>query len=559
MRKKYIELMEKTLCAYSNDHINKYFNDVKRDGLSEHGFPRLASNIGILITHGKRYDLLPVFIEMMEFCCKSIPAVKAANNFSVREVISCIREIERNNVVDSDTIARWKRYLATVIPYDCYEICAKSPTDKAKNWALFACVSEFFRQQMGLCHSEEFIDVQIASQLQWLDENGMYMDAPGEVHHPMAYDMVSRALFAVLLDAGYRGKYYNDIDDCLRRSALITLKMQSPNGEMAFGGRSNQFLHNEPWMAAIYEYEAKRYAREGNTELAAIFKAATKRAIDVTEYWLSLDPIRHIKNRFPTETKFGCENYAYFDKYMITVASVLYCAYLICDDSIPTIEAKDHAPEIFMTTEHFHKLFVKAGGYGIEFDFNADAHYDACGLGRIQKEDAPSTICMAVPCPEDPIFTVNTEKPTALSFTPGIMRGVKWKFATDSDVIYEVTDSVKTSNSGEVSVLYRFGSECALAKYTVSSDGVSIAVSGSGKIAYMLPAFYFDGETYTDISLDGGVLSVSYKGWVCRYTSDSEITDAKKLGVNRNGCYKQFITSGSDSLTVKIEIFKNCV
>ena len=51
------------------------------------------------------------------------------------------------------------------------------------------------------------------------------------------------------------------------------------------------------------------------------------------EEWLSKTPIRHIKNRFPTETKYGCERYAYFDKYMTTVASNLWAAYTICDDS----------------------------------------------------------------------------------------------------------------------------------------------------------------------------------------------------------------------------------
>lgn len=556
MKEKYIELMERTLSAYSEEHINGYFDRVKRDGLTEHGFPRLASDIGILIAHGRRRDLLPTFLEMMEFCCKNIPVVNAANDFAVREVVGCIQEIEESDVVDAETLARWKGYLATIDPYTCYDIFNRF---HEKNWALFTCVSELFRQNMGLCDAEEFIDTQLASQFQWIDENGMYMDNSGNVHHHMNYDLVPRGLFVMLLNAGYRGKYYEKIDGILKRAALLTLKMQSPTGEIAFGGRSNQFLYNEEWMIVIFEYEARRYAREGNAELAAKFKAAVKRAIDVTEYWLSLYPIRHIKNRFPTETKFGCEDYAYFDKYMITVASNLHDAYLVCDDSIPTVEAKDHTPEVFMTSEHFHKLFVKASGYGIEFDFNADAHYDACGLGRIQREDAPSTICMALPCPEDPIFTVDLDEPIALSFAPGIMCGGEWKFATSPDVEYELLDSTKSEESAEAGVLCRFDNEQVLTRYKVSKDGVSIDVSGSGKIAYMLPAFYFDGEAHTDISLNGNVLCVSYKGWVCRYTASAPIKDTGRIGANRNGHYKQFITEGEDSISIKVDIFEGSV
>ena len=69
MKEKYIELMEKALSAYSDEHILRYFNDVKEKGLTEHGFPRLTANIGILIAHGRRKDLSPLFVEMMDVCC----------------------------------------------------------------------------------------------------------------------------------------------------------------------------------------------------------------------------------------------------------------------------------------------------------------------------------------------------------------------------------------------------------------------------------------------------------------------------------------------------------
>lgn len=63
MKEKYIELMEKALSAYSDEHILRYFNDVKEKGLTEHGFPRLTANIGILIAYGRRLDLYPYFLK----------------------------------------------------------------------------------------------------------------------------------------------------------------------------------------------------------------------------------------------------------------------------------------------------------------------------------------------------------------------------------------------------------------------------------------------------------------------------------------------------------------
>ena len=91
MKTRYIELMAKTLTAYTDGHLRAYFDEVKREGLTEHGFPRLTANLGILISHGIRQDLLPLFCDMMEFCCQTIPTVKAANDFSVKEIIFCIQ------------------------------------------------------------------------------------------------------------------------------------------------------------------------------------------------------------------------------------------------------------------------------------------------------------------------------------------------------------------------------------------------------------------------------------------------------------------------------------
>jgi len=557
MKEKYIELMEKALSAYTFEHIKRYFNDVKKDGLTEHGFPRLTANIGILIAHGRCEKLRPIFLEMMEFCCKSIPVRKAANDFSVREIVSCIRELEKSDAADKEDIERWKEYLSSIDPDTCYNIFAVTSDDKVKNWALFSGVSEFYRKQAGLGGSDEWIDTQLASQLKWLDENGMYMDGTGETHHPIVYDLVPRGLFALLLNEGYRGKYYNEIDDCIKKAGLLTLKMQSPNGEIPFGGRSNQFIHNEAWLAVICEYEAKRYASEGNDLLARKFKTAVKRAIAVCGEWLSRDPVYHIKNRFPTDTKYGCEGYAYFDKYMITAASFLHAAYQICGDYIPDGDEKDLEPAVFAASRHFHKVFLKAGGYGLEFDLDGDPHYDASGLGRVHKAGAPSPICLSLPCPKEPTYVIDIERGTALSLCTGVKRNGVWEFASDSDSDHEITH-LSHDNMSAFAVL-RDSFSCGTAvvsSYTVTEGGVEINVSGDGDIAFMLPAFFFDGEAYSDIKLDKNALSIAYNGYICRYITDGSICGTGAVCANRNGHYKAYFASGNKKLSVKIEIFK---
>lgn len=557
MRELYIELMAQTLSAYSREHIERYFAEVKQNGLTEHGFPRLTSNIGILLSHGRCPELKSLFLEMMDFCCTEIPRVRAANDFSVREVVCCIRECEAAGSVDPERIKFWKSELSKIDPYSCYNVYATSAESDVKNWALFTGVSEFYRLSAGIGGDIEFVETQISSQLKWIDDCGMYMDARGDIHHPTVYDLVARGLFVMLLNEGYRGRYYYDIDLLLRRAALFDLKMQSPNGEIPYGGRSNQFLHNEPWLCAVLEYEAKRYAMEENLALAAEFRSAIRRALCVTEKWLEKRPLYHIKNRYPIDTRFGCERYAYFDKYMITAASNLYAAYSACDgrENIPA--NPDVKPRVFATTEHFHKMFLKAGGYGIEIDINADPHYDSSGVGRVHKADAPSPICLSVPCPRSGGGYVIPDGMSALSICVGAVVDGELVFATDDRVKYELAELYCDENASfaNISCLFEDKKEI-ISEYKVDSSGVKIEASCDGEVALMLPAFYFDGESYTDISVDKNTLLVRYGGYICRYKTSGEILSLDISGANRNGLYKAFCAKGEHTLDVKIEIEK---
>ena len=556
MRSRIIGVMEKSLSAYSDEHIISFFNDVKENGFTAHAFPRLTSNIGILISHGRRIDLIPLFIEMMDFCCDYIPKNKAGNDFSVRELIACINEIEKSNAIVSLVVDGWKKKLAAIVPENCYTVYAVTPEDTVHNWALFTAVSEFFRQKAGLCDSGEFIDMQLASQFKRIDGDGLYMDGKEDVHHPMLYEVAARGLFALLLSGGYRGKHYHKIDSFLKTAGLLTLKMQSPTGEIAFGGRSNQFIMNEPWLMATLEYEAKRY-KEENPELAARFKAASERALAVTEAMLSKEPIKHTKNRFPTETRYGCDKYADFNKYMITVASNIYAAYLICDESISYTKKTDTEPSVGKTSEHFHKLFLKSGGYGVEFDLNADPHYDASGLGRVHRAGAPSAICLSAPCPKEPVYTLDGTKFFAFSLCSALKENNEYKFAADG-CKYTVLNTAEKAESAEASLLCAFDNGISVNEfYSVSSDGVSIYLECDGEIGFALPAFYFDGEEYTEISESKNSLTVTYGGWQCRYTTDGEIIILNKTAKNRNGYYKAYLASAKSRLNIKIQIIKN--
>lgn len=550
MKKKYLELMSKALGAYTDGHISEYFERVKTEGLTEHGFPRLTVNLGVLISHGYRTELEPLFIEMMDLCCREIPRVKAANDFSVREIVFCIMELERLGKFASN-IEGWKRDLALIEPHKCYDKFALKADQVIGNWALFSALSEFARKKLIGCDSDEFIELQIENQLGRLDSNGMYRDnIKHYAHQPIIYDLVPRYLLCLLMHFGYNGPYRERIDKVLKETALITLKMQSVTGEVAFGGRSNQFVHNEGLLATIFEFEANRYAREGDFELAGRFKAAIARAMEMTDYWLSKEPIRHVKNRFPTETKYGCEKYAYFDKYMITTASHIFSAYMLCDDSIESTEFDD-SPADLETSDHFHKLFLRAGGYSIEFDTNGDPHYDSSGLGRVHRYGAPSAICMTLPCADEPNYRVDSDEKYRASLCPGKISDGEVFFACDSDEPIKIISH--DHGDGDAFAILGYAEELT-GEYRISADGVAIKITGEGTVIHMLPIFTFDGEREAEISVSNGIIEVSYLGWVCRYKTSGMIHETNIVAKNRSGYYKIFFAESESEIELEIEI-----
>lgn len=549
MKEKYFELMAKALSAYSDEHIHEYFDRVKAEGLTEHGFPRLTVNIGALICHGYRQDLIPLFIEMMDFCCEQIPRVKAANDFSVREIVFCIMELQKHGLF-TEEIKHWKCELSKIDPYNCYDKFASSPDQVIGNWALFTAVSEYARALLLGIDNSDFVELQVENQLHRLDENGMYMDnIHHDAHQPIVYDLVPRYLFTLLLHFGYKGKYFEKIDKILKDTALLTLKMQSTTGEIAFGGRSNQFVHNEPMLGIIFEFEAARYAREGDFETAGIFKAAIARAIEITEYWLTKDPISHIKNSFPTDTCYGCEKYAYFDKYMITVASHLFSAYLVCDESIPTGDFVDK-DDCFMTSRHFHKLFMRSGGYFLEFDTNADPHYDSTGLGRVHRYGAPSPICMSLPCTDTPKYKTCSDEKHRASLCPGILMDELPYFSCESNEAAEILSYNSSDNYADAVIKYG----TLITEYCVNQSGVNIKVSEDGVPIHMIPVFSFDGKNETEITLNENTIEISYLGWICRYKTNGTIHSANITARNRNGFYKIYYARADYELELKIEI-----
>ena len=542
----YLDLMEAAVSAYSDDHIERYIEAVEKDGVQEHGFPRLAANIGVLLANGRLAGKRETFRRMMSISCRDAakgPMKLEGNEFSVKELSLALCEVERAGLFGKEITDVWRADLKSVDAWKCYRVIPEVGENRAYNWCVFGCASEQARIASGLGGDPEFVERYVADQLRWFDANGMYRDP----NQPAVYDLVTRLQFMLLLTDGYDGPSRAKLEAALDKAAEPTLAMLSAAGEIPYGGRSNQFLHNHTFYTAVCEWYAARFHARGDDAKAARFRRAAREAVDALKGWLAVRPVRHVKNLYPRGegkrgTGIGCEFYAYFDKYMVTMGSWAMLSWKFADESVPEACAPDGggAPQSFATTPDFHFVFLRAGDYSAQFDYGADLHYDCDGLGRLQRRGAPAAICLSTPCAVKPNYLTERTNDSSLAIMPlgggalilaghGHDAGAAWANWKVGDLDWK----------------------CRLA-----DKGLTSTLKGAGTVALQLPAFEFDGERETEISQIGKTLVVRYRGWVCIYTTDGEIVDAGRTCCNRNGRYRAFEARGDKSLTVTVAIRK---
>ena len=563
-KQRYIDIMDRAFLSYTKEQIEDYYERVKAEGLTEHGFPRLASNLGVLICHGRHKELLPLFCDLMDLCCEQMPKVHAANDFSVREIVTCIMAVEKAYILPKEKTGAWREAISSIDPIKCYDCVAQKPDQLIGNWSLFNAVSEYARVFGGFARLEDtgsYMDLQLATQIRLVDECGMYKDPhnhqpayKGYVY-PILYDYVPRALFAFLIHFGYEGEHRTAIEAALEKSAELTLKMQSVTGEIPFGGRSAQFMHNECTEAALLEFYASYYAKKGDVKKAGQFKRAARLAAESVFYWFDAAPMKHVKNRYSIESKVGCEAYAYFDKYMITAASMAYLAYLYADDLVDECETCPAIEGGFVarTSDEFHKCFLNKGGYFVEIETDADRHYEGSGIGRVQKYGAPPQICLSSGFADHPSYGTDGQNLHSLSLCSSCLKGERVYLGSQG--VYTVDKLEADHHECIARLTCRMDGAETYEYITVSKSGVSLtACADADKVGIEVPVFAFDGFEKTHVKMTNRDIAVEYRGFVCKYMTDGEFFDVKEEICNRNGKYRRFRAVGEGKVSVRIVI-----
>lgn len=105
----YLDIMQQAVMAYTPERIDDFISRVEKEGITEHGFGRLTSNIGILVSKGRISEYKELFVRMMDIAAREVPLAmvknkkkRLGNDFAVKELVCCVMECEKSGIFSKE-------------------------------------------------------------------------------------------------------------------------------------------------------------------------------------------------------------------------------------------------------------------------------------------------------------------------------------------------------------------------------------------------------------------------------------------------------------------------
>ena len=571
-------------CLAEYDRIHP-LNSVTVDGLQDklQAYSRILSSVAVLVDYGATQDITAfattynttlfadynqfksLFATLMQTGCEAAVcyAGKDNLNFAVKEIV--IAYYLTHEYFDEATVASWDACLTQIQPTTDFYTHAND----ASNRNAYLMGGEQLRLWLGLADQEavtSLIDTSLAAQMSHFDANGMYRDNYGQANEidPILYDLTTRVQLQLVLGFGYTGEYADELDAVLTDGGMMTLFMTSANGELPYGGRSNQYLFNAALISANCEYEASRYAAAGDLKTAGAFKRNAHLAIGSISDYLAAN--KHVMNYYADSTV-GTDSYGSYDKYMVTMSSFLSIAYLFADDTIAeAVTPAETGGYVVETSDYFNAVMATVGDYSIQILTDADDHYDSVGLGRIQKKGVYSALGLSTSCTSEPVYTTPADA-NLIDMSLGAvwyMDGVRFSLAQMHSLTHKLEIVSETEDRVEFVITYEgaelVGVKAVQEHYVLTKDGLTVTTqligAQTGGMQYTVPLLAYNGSAETVRTVTDNGFTVTLSGQDYQVASNAESVSCEDTRYfNRNGEYCMGILESTDhSIAVSFQL-----
>lgn len=487
----------------------------------QYSTPAFAHAASALVAYADRKDLIEPAAKALDWSAHTLSTRTAATgheDFFAPMLAHAIRLLKP--YVPAERSGVWENDIRRFDPFTTY----RAGVGRGGNWNVVAASGEALFHKMGLRDAKNtFAEASFAGQgAVFGTPYGLYLEGP------MPYDHFPRLWAGDLIARGYRGPYYRELTEVLRRASITSLFMQSPSGELPAGGRSAHHQWNEAEQCVTYEIYSARALLNGDNELASYYKRAAHLALQSMRRWVRPSgEMQIVKNWVDPSKGHAFEGYSAHSQYNLLPMSMLATAFEHAETTQNVAEKPSPADVggYVLQIEALHKIFANCGGAYAEIDTSGDHHYDATGLIRvhfagISPQLGPSDSVLA-----HPVYRIPAGSPVPL--TTGI--GVAWQ-GTDSawHTLGELvkadikTVGVETTEATTGRVAFRVRYEgnlhglTAIEERFVLTPGqveVTTVLPGyAGPVRRIIPILADDGRTKTVIDASGNRITVSQPG-----------------------------------------------
>jgi len=521
--------------------------------------PRFVGALGQLIGAGRCEDLVDACVRSYEYALATLNEPAVSPEFSVKELVFAYHALR--DKVAADRLARWEAHWRD---YDAASAFGCVRRDQDSNFNTFGLVGEFARIRAGLGGSMDLVERLLEGELRRVDDNGMYEDPNG----PLTYHVVVLQQWALLLSLGYAGEHAEAVAHIVRRGGIASLLMQSVVGQSPFGGRSNQFHHNEAQAAGLFEACARLAMDDGDPVLAGAFKRSARRGVAMILPWImQMEPYRHLKQGFHPGLDHGTDSSGVYSVYGLLIASLLGMAARLADETI--LERSTPAESggyVFATGGNFHQVFASCGGWSVQIDTRAVPGKDATGLGRVQRVGLRPEAILAGSIPAEPAYSFAYDLPQrSLAIGPQweSETGAVHRLADLSEEIADVRVSVTEERPERVAFEIAYTGDLGGARsvrefYELDAGGLRYRADVAPRpkaLAYAVPVIETDGDQASQVAPTAEGLRVSYRGGVFRLGvmgGTLALTDERDS--NRNATYRAALALPSTSSPMTLSI-----
>jgi rhamnogalacturonyl hydrolase YesR len=528
----------------------------------QYSTPCFASSAATLIVRANRKDLLEPCIKAMDWatqCLHDRTCAQDHSDFYAPNIAHAMKLLKGK--VDAKRYAKWEENIRTFNPFGGYHAAIG-----AGNWNVVSSDGEYLFSKLGLRDNTKFVADSLRKQARsWGDPWGLYTEGP------MPYDHFPRMWAADMLASGYDGEYSKQLGEQLRRAAITSLFMQSPNGELPAGGRSAHHQWNEAEQVVTYEIYAAKAKAAGDDQLAGAFKRAAHLAFQSMQRWQRPSgEMWIVKNRVDPEQRFGYESYSSHSQYNLLPMAMLAIAYEHAD-ATENVKEQPAPCEVggfvLNIRPTFHKVFANAGGMYVEIETGADHHYNATGLIRVHKKGFNPQLGPSDSLTTDLVYEVPKAPRTDAAIGIGWRdANGKWRrlaeYETDKISSIELKDVQADPSKVTFTLIYHgyfSGPSQIVEHYTITPTRVELKTelpNYTGPVQMAWPVFDDIGDAKTTISVKEKTVSVTLADDTQTYT----LPDATKIEISQdrygfhNGFARVAVADFKDGTTPTIVI-----